>query len=357
MSSTNAMTYQPTYFTGLPKDGILKSKPGKPPIEPYCFDEGIAIAVDVALATGRPLLVMGEPGSGKSRLADAVAAAQGWNLLTCTITSRTRLETLTADVDQLRRLHDANVQRQGEDLKPDGCYLTPGIFWWAFAPETACRRGLTPADAQKYAAELPYPGTDRGQGRPHPTVLLLDEIDKAEPDLPNDLLEPLDRRRFSLPDGIAGTRQITAPDDATLLTIITTNGERELPPAFIRRCVLLDLNPPELPEDASPDARKQADAQALARLVQIGCQHLPPQDDAERERIAAIARLMQDLRTKAAEDRLRRPGTAEFLDAIHACHKLRVPVSPEDRVWRQLEQAVLDKGGRLRRALGTPDPL
>jgi MoxR-like ATPase len=354
MSSTNAINYRPTFFTGLPADGILKRQSGQPSVEPYCFDDGIAIAVDVALATGRPLLVMGEPGSGKSRLADAVAAAQGWNLLSCIITSHTRLETLTADVDQLRRLHDANVQRQGEALKPDGCYLNPGIFWWAFDPDSARHRGLGVDLARTYAAELDYPGIDRGRGS---TVLLLDEIDKAEPDLPNDLLEPLDRRRFSLPDGIAGARQIAAPADAILLTIITTNGERELPPAFIRRCVLLHLNPPELPEDASPEAREQADARARERLVQIGCQHLPPKDDAERARIEAIARLMHDLRTKAAEDRLRRPGTAEFLDAIRACDKLGVQVSPEDPVWRQLEQAVLDKGGRLRRALGTPDPL
>lgn len=264
-----------------------------------------------------------------------------------TITSRTRLETLTAEVDQLRRLHDANVHRAGDTLKPDGGYLNPGIFWWAFAPAPARCRGLPLEVAQAYQAELDYPGIDRGRGAPHDTVLLLDEIDKAEPDLPNDLLEPLDRRRFDLPDGVRidGRGHIGAAEGApTLLTIITTNGERELPPAFIRRCILLDLQPPEEP------------AAALARLVQIGARHLPPTDEAERRRIEAIARLMLEFRVKAREARLRPPGTAEFLDAIRACHRLRVEVSDQDPVWCRLEQAVLDKGGELRRALGARDP-
>ena len=73
------------------------------------------------------------------------------------------------------------------------------------------------------------------------TVLLIDEIDKAEPDLPNDLLEPLDRRRFSRPDG----KHVEAGDDLEILTIITTNRERELPAAFMRRCVSLVLKAPD----------------------------------------------------------------------------------------------------------------
>ena len=347
MNSMNSLNYRPTYFTGLPATGILERRGGLDPVDPYCFDDTIAIAVDVALATGRPLLVAGDPGSGKSRLADAVAAVQGWNLLSRTITSRTRLETLTAEVDQLRRLHDANVHRAGDTLKPDGCYLNPGIFWWAFAPATARCRGLPPPEARAHQAELDYPGIDRGRGAPHDTVLLLDEIDKAEPDLPNDLLEPLDRRRFDLPDGVRidGRGHIGAAEGApTLLTIITTNGERELPPAFIRRCILLDLQPPEEP------------AAALARLVRIGSRHLPPADEAEHRRIEAIAQLILEFRVKAREARLRPPGTAEFLDAIRACHRLRIEVSDQDPVWCRLEQAVLDKGGELRRALGARDP-
>ena len=75
--------------------------------EPYVFDNNIKIAVDIALTTGRPLLVAGAPGSGKSRLAEAMAAVLEWNYLNYTITSKTRSEDLTADFDHLQRLHDA----------------------------------------------------------------------------------------------------------------------------------------------------------------------------------------------------------------------------------------------------------
>lgn len=106
------MSYQPTRFDRLPADRVL-SKRGD--VDPYVFSEDIIIAVDVALATNRPLLVSGNPGSGKSRLADAIAAVQGWNLLGKTMTSRTRLESLTASVlvellsPPARPLHNAGA--------------------------------------------------------------------------------------------------------------------------------------------------------------------------------------------------------------------------------------------------------
>jgi MoxR-like ATPase len=220
----------PTYLLRdrLPADGILEKAEG---IDPYVFSDDIAIAVVVALATNRPLLVSGNPGSGKSRLADAVAAVQGWSLIGKTMTSRTWLESLTVEVDQLRRLNDAQARGADTAFKPDAYYLNPGLFWWAFRPETARPRGLAAAEAKDHKVSLSYPGIDRGRGRAHHAVLLIDEIDKAEPDLPNDLLEPLDRRRFELPEGyrVDGDASIAGADKFKLLTIITTNGERELP--------------------------------------------------------------------------------------------------------------------------------
>lgn len=172
------MSYRPTYFKGLPPNRVLNRREG---VEPYVFNDDIVIAVDVALATNRPLLVSGNPGSGKSRLADAIAAVQGWNLLGKTVTSRTRLESLTVEVDQLRRLNDAQARGEHSDLKPDAFYLNPGIFWWAFQPETARLRGMPAGEAQGYGVELPYPGVECGGGRGHHAVLLIDEIDKAGP--------------------------------------------------------------------------------------------------------------------------------------------------------------------------------
>jgi hypothetical protein len=156
------MSYQPTHFDRLPADRVLSKRAD---VDPYVFSEDIVIAVDVALATNRPLLVSGNPGSGKSRLADAIAAVQGWNLLGKTMTSRTRLESLTADVDQLRRFNDAQARGNDAELKPDAYYLNPGLFWWAFQPETARLRGLPAAQAEQYEVALPYPGIDRGDGQ------------------------------------------------------------------------------------------------------------------------------------------------------------------------------------------------
>ncbi|MCI0734347.1 MAG: AAA family ATPase, partial [Methylococcaceae bacterium] len=190
------MNYTPTYLKNLPKNRIL-TKSGDDP--PYVFSDDIVIALDVALATDRPLLVSGKPGCGKSRLAEAVAAVQGWSFLGKTITSRTRLEELTVEIDHLRRLNDAQVRESGARLKPDRAYYNPGLFWWAFNPGSAARRGLTEETKEHGVDPLAYIGTERKQDSG--IVLLIDEIDKAEPDLPNDLLEPLDRRSFSLPDG------------------------------------------------------------------------------------------------------------------------------------------------------------
>ena len=333
------MNYSPKHFK-LPAGGVLPLDEARG-VSPYVFDDtmAIAIAIDVALATDRPLLVSGNPGCGKSRLADAIAAVQGWSLLARTITSRTRLETLTTEVDQLRRLHDAQVGAPVRD-RPDGYYLNPGVFWWAFDPDGARRRGLAPATAAQHQVALDYPGG--GECPPAPgqaagTVLLIDEIDKAEPDLPNDLLEPLDRRRFDLPDGFSAHRDgvelgfIQAPPrvQLRLLTIITTNRERDLPQAFLRRCVLLEIPDPD--QD---------------RLVAIARRHFPVGDE---RRMRALAELLLRLRGQARAQRVRPPGTAELLDAVQACERLGIAVSDApDSVWSHMERALLAKDPALR---------
>ena len=343
------MSYTPKHFR-LPEGGVLR-KDSAPGALPYVFSEAIAIAVNVALATHRPLLVSGDPGCGKSRLADAVATVKGWGLLSKTITSRTRLETLTAEVDQLRRLNDAQAGRLGGAApdadpqaaatarRPDGYYLNPGIFWWAFDPDGARLRGLKEPEARLHQALLDYPG-QRPEGKATGTVLLIDEIDKAEPDLPNDLLEPLDRRRFDLPDGYLaqhddGPRswvEAPPPDALRLLTIITTNGERELPPAFLRRCVQLPIPNPDEDE-----------------LVKIARHHYP---EGDADRIRAVARIVHQFRDPARKLQRRPPGTAELLDAVAACEELGIQVSDDPAsVWSHIERAVLTKDQDLWQAL------
>jgi MoxR-like ATPase len=171
-------------------------------------------ALALAWAARRPLLVRGEPGSGKSQLARAAA-----ELLQCgpplvqVIHPRFEPRDLLYRYDTLRRLSDANAPG---GIKPDGDYVKEGVLWRAF--------------------EMTKDADSR-------VTLLIDEIDKADADVPNSLLDVLGHRSFSVDE---------APDKATPkpvanampLIIITTNEERELPAAFVRRCVVLNLTPP-----------------------------------------------------------------------------------------------------------------
>lgn len=313
---TAPTTYLPKHFK-WPANGFFA---GTDDATPYLLNESIAIAVDVALATERPLLVSGPPGCGKTRLGEAMAAMLGWNFLRKTITSHTRLEELTAEVDHLRRLHDA--QRSAHDpkaLKEDRAYHKPGIFWWAFDAASAAARQLDcPVEAlQPDEVRKRFPDTWRKQNdAARNCVLLIDEIDKAEPDLPNDLLEPLDRRSFGLPDGST----LTAPPELKLLTLITTNQERELPRAFLRRCVLLDL---ELPGKDD--------------LVAIAMKHV---ECADEQRVAEIADLFLQHRKAASKQKWHEPGTSEFLDAIRADRNLAQGRDVAE-LWRHLKRAVL----------------
>ena len=177
--------------------------PGNPEngIAPYLLSEEIEIALKVALITRRPLLISGPPGCGKTALAGAIAEAQRWNFLKHTLTSRSRLEDLTGNVDHLQRLHDAQSSTaNAERLKPDWAYLQPGLFWWGFNPSTAQYRGIEEVEVEE-AGVSPLKLPDNFNLDAKGTVILLDEIDKAEPDLPNDLLEPIDNQYFTLRDG------------------------------------------------------------------------------------------------------------------------------------------------------------
>lgn len=316
------MTYHPKHFKLPPDNTLLRSKKN----EPYVFNDNIAIAVDVALATHRPLLVAGDPGSGKSRLAEAMASLLNWNYLDYTMTSRTRLEDLTSDYDHLLRLHDAQTRTKEQGMKPDWAYFKPGIFWWAFNSESAAFRGGNNKEAEIYQAILDYPGT-KTENKEHlnKTVLLIDEIDKAEPDLPNDLLEPLDRKRFTRPDG----KHVEAGENLEILTIITTNRERELPSAFMRRCVSLMLQAPDKDKLTTiahyhfPDTANNEDEKGFSNLVQI------------------VAEKIVAMREEATNQNRRPPSTSEFLDALRAGQSLRI--GTDNEIWQHIEQSTLIK--------------
>ena len=273
--------------------------------EVFVFMQEAVLALNVALATGRPLLVSGEPGGGKTSLALRAAAALGRSFYRQTITSRTQVTDLLSAFDAVARLGDA--QRQVE--KPNQAYLTPGALWWALSPGTAAQRGLAPLPGTPLLADPDRSSHSDG------ALLLLDEIDKADPDIPNDLLEVLDERKFTIPETGEEIRQTRNK----LLIVLTTNDERELPQAFLRRCVTLELPGP-------PHA---------AWLVDIARRRYPPTRSSGQSKAAATAeakawaglyaRVADELMSRRETARItgrRKPSTSEFLDAVRACREL-----------------------------------
>lgn len=286
-------------------------------VPPYILSPEIITTLKVAFVTKRPLLVSGPPGCGKSTLAKAIAYSQEWSYLKHTLTSRSRVEDLTGEVDQLQRLHDAHVQA----LSDDWTYLKPGLFWWGFNEESATRKGRSQDEVnkQKNFRTPAKPKTLRSNS--NGIVILLDEIDKAEPDLPNDLLEPLDQRSFQLNDGT----EVNAPKELTILVIITTNGERDLPSAFVRRCIRLELQTPN-----------------TESLISIAKFHFSDTNVNNKNQLfKSVAEKFVSWSKEAAAYGHRTPGTSEYLDAVLACIELNI--NPDSDIWEHVERATLRK--------------
>jgi MoxR-like ATPase len=282
-------------------------------------------ALAVAYHSGRPLLVKGEPGVGKSQIARAAASLLGWRFVYEVITPRFEPQELLWRYDAVRRLADANVHTR--DADNEGHYVTAGVLWHALDPENA-----PGARAKQDANELAKPGC----------VLLLDEIDKADSDLPNSLLEVLGNRGFSTPwdddpQGPTGPKNPAKP----LLTIITSNDERELPNAFMRRCVVFEIKAPN--ETTEPGRFitwliERGAAQFKAAGKDPGIQHSV---------LEAAAKLVQRDRVDATAGMGARPGLAEYLDLLRALHSIAPGDAGKQKDWLlQLSPYVLRKQGQ-----------
>jgi MoxR-like ATPase len=286
----------------------------------YVYNDTIELAINVALATHRPILIRGTSGSGKSSLARNVARRLKWWYYEQVVTSRTQARDLQWSFDTLRRLSDA----QANNLKANAAYIEPGVLWWALDPNGAARRGQ-PANHKLPPVENPGIAPPEGKSTISTeagAVVLLDEIDKADPDVPNNLLVPLGSLQFKV---IETGLKIDVIAKRHLLVLITTNDERVLPNAFMRRCVMLELEPPNAPQ-----------------LVSIAKEHYGPD---KRKIYASVADKVLALAPIGPPTRGAKPeaSAAEYLDAVRACIELRVNPESNPTAWEAIANTTLSK--------------
>ena len=256
-----------TSFDLFRGDGHQAAEPGPqlpPPLQTrlrqpgrYLVDPGLRDACNVALLLGQPLLLTGEPGTGKSRFADALA----WEFrleepLAYAVKSTSQARTLFYHYDALRRYQDLQSGRKPEEA-PLSSYLPINALGQAIF------NSLAPEELPEELRPL------RPEGEPRRSVVLVDEIDKAPRDFPNDVLTELEDLYFRIPE-LAETR-LQANPKLRPLVVLTSNSERDLPDAFLRRCVYYHIPFP--------------DAQKLAEIVALQLQAFPADSPLVREAI------------------------------------------------------------------------
>ena len=292
----------------LPRQGAL-------PPDVHDFEQDSIDAINTALAARRPLLIRGEPGVGKSQLARAAAHELKRALITFVVDSRTESRDLLWHFDAVQRLADAQICGQiyqnfheAKQQLAEEKYIRPGPLWWAFDWDGARERSVN--------TRVAHVKPDKWKSADG-TVLLIDEIDKGESDVPNGLLEALGSHEITIPFGEPVVVKNVPP-----LVIITTNAERMLPDAFLRRCLVLTLS---LPSD---------DGDLIEMLVARGKAHFQTAADSILRH--AAKQLVGDRKDAKSAHVTPLPGQAEYLDLIRAVTEIE-----PDSVDKQ--KAVLDK--------------
>ncbi|MBB3426705.1 MoxR-like ATPase [Rhizobium sp. BK312] len=222
----------------------------------YIADKDLMVAVNAAIRLERPLLVKGEPGTGKTELARQVATALGLDLIEWNVKSTTKAQQGLYEYDAVSRLRDSQL---GDIRVHDvGNYIRRGKLWQAFTSPQKC-------------------------------VLLIDEIDKADIEFPNDLLQELDRMEFHVYETGETIRAVVRP-----IVIITSNNEKELPDAFLRRCFFHYIRFPDM--------------ETLTRIVEV---HYPG-----IKQTLVHAALTQFFEIRDVPGLKKKPSTSEALDWI-----------------------------------------
>ena len=272
----------------------------------HVFDKGTISAVNAAIAINRPLLIWGEPGIGKSQLARAVAQQLNRVFIPFVCDAHTESRDLLWALDAVGRLAEAQVQGNADDeVRKQAIalekFINPQALWWALNWKSAEKFGEAPL----YEAPCdPINGA----------VVLIDEIDKADTDVPNGLLEVLGSQRFQ-PQGM---KPIEADTQAKPpIIIITTNNERHLPDAFLRRCLSLHL---EFPADNEIDDEKREAAQVKFLLDRSSKQDDLKFDEDDLKQAAEM--LVEDRHIAKTEHLYPLCGQAEYFDLLQGVQQL-----------------------------------
>ena len=243
----------------------------------YVATQDLQVAVNAAIALERPLLVKGEPGTGKTILAHEVAGALGRELITWHIKSTTKAQQGLYEYDAVSRLRDG--QLGDERVRDIANYIKPGKLWDAFEADAA-------------------------------PVLLIDEIDKADIEFPNDLLLELDRMEFFVYE-----LRKTIVARQRPIVMITSNNEKELPDAFLRRCFFHYIRFP--------------DADTMNAIVDV---HFP---GIKKKLVAEALRIFYDMRKVPGLKK--KPSTSELLDWL----KLLLVEDIDDEALRERDPTKL----------------
>ena len=248
--------------------------------ERYVATPDLMLAVNAALTLKRPLLVKGEPGTGKTMLAEEVAQALGMPLLQWHVKSTTKAQQGLYEYDAVSRLRDSQLPDADSAAKVRDIrnYIVQGVLWQAFTTE-------------------------------QPVALLIDEIDKADIEFPNDLLRELDRMEFYVYE----TRELVRARHRPLV-FITSNNEKELPDAFLRRCFFHYIKFP--------------DAETMQAIVDV---HFP---GLKRELLSRAIKTFFDIR--GLPGLKKKPSTSELLDWLKLLVAEDIPLealqSSDDKV-------------------------
>ena len=268
-----ALTKKQLTYTGKvqPTDGEKDSN-GQP-LYPYLPDDALVEAVNLAIYLKRPLLIKGEPGCGKTRLARAVAYELGLPYESWHIKSTSRAHDGLYTYDTVSRLRDAQLAAIGR------------------------LKGESISRIDDPASYIRWGQLGRALQNKQRTVVLIDEIDKADIDFPNDLLLELDERRFLVEETV---QEVQAEEGAEPIVFITSNDEKDLPDAFLRRCLFHYIEFP----------RRE-------RLVHIVKLHFR---DASEDLVEKAVDRFQVLRKKMEEDKGeagKKVSTSELIDWFH----------------------------------------